>query len=81
MGAQWFEKEDEEDDEAERIEELNYEHLGLMDELKEKRKELEEAEKDLRVFQEDNKPLSLDFHLTSNTVFNQFIKLLLLFRR
>ena len=51
--------EEELEDMAEQIEEINFKHLELMDEVKERREELEMAEKELLEFQEDNKEFLL----------------------
>lgn len=53
MAIQEFNTESEIDDAFERIEELAFEHLSLKEAVEEKRKELEEVEKELSDFEEN----------------------------
>ena len=54
-----FDTQEELDDEFERIAELNYEHLNLMDEVKEKQSDLEYAKNQLADFYEEHKEILL----------------------
>lgn len=50
-----FDNEEEMDAEFERIASLNFEYLELKEEVKDKRKDLEYAEDELKQFEEENK--------------------------
>ena len=55
MATREYETEDGIDEEFERIENLNFQYLSLKEEVEEKKKDLEYAEKELSIFIEDNK--------------------------
>jgi TolA-binding protein len=55
MAIREYETESQLDDAFGRLEELQFEHLALQEAVKNKQRELEEAEDDLRCFEEDHK--------------------------
>lgn len=55
MGITNFETQEDLDNEFERIEDLNFQHLSLKENVVEKESSLEYAEKELRDFEEENK--------------------------
>lgn len=54
MSVQEFDSQEELDEEFERIAEVNFRHLELKNEVKDKRRELHDAEAELKAFEEDN---------------------------
>ncbi len=63
MGTIKFNSEKELEDYFEMIEEINHKYINLKDEIEEKKRELEYAEKDFEDFIEDNKE-NIQFHRT-----------------
>jgi archaellum component FlaC len=55
MSIREYDSEQELDDDFERIEEINFEHLALKEAVDNARNELKEAEKELERFEEDYK--------------------------